>query len=925
MEELIYTGEHLLPGKIGHFLLLLGFVSILFSAFSYFKSTKSEDKQWISLGRFGFLLHGIGIFGVIAMLFYVMGNQMYEYYYAFEHVSDDLPMRYIVSAFWEGQEGSFLLWSVWHVILGAIVIYNGGKWESRVIFTLLLIQAFILSMILGLHIGFGEYIYKIGSNPTLLLRDTMQAPIFNNAEYLSLITGTGLNPLLQNYWMTIHPPVLFLGFASTSLPFAYAVAALWSKSYHDVLGPMLKWGLFSGAFLGIGILMGGAWAYEALSFGGYWAWDPVENMSLVPWLILIAGIHTNVIAKSTGFSIRSTLIFYLLTFVLIVYSTFLTRSGILGETSAHAFTEMGLEWQLVAFVLFFLLLGMILLAINNKTIPSKPKEESIYSREFWMFIGAIVLFFSGAIIATSSSLPVFNKIITYFNPEYVGRVITEPIPHYNKYQIWVSVFITILSGATLFFRYRADKWSASNRNRFLVAFGVCILLASLLTYLMSFWISYFEYRYAILSWSCVFGMLMAIWYFFTEGKANLKLAASAFSHFGFAIMVLGTVTSGLNTRIVSKNPFAMQGLVKDESMSKVVTLLKGVPLYVNDYWLTYERDSVEGRFRYFDVKFEKFKDSVLVESFSLQPNVQYDNKFKKVAASNPDTKHYWNRDIFTNIASLPRSQMDVELAKELEESLEYVSYTPSLGDTIFTSSKYGVIKNVVINPSKTDSFNLGVGLEIEFKSLDSEEVYTVMPSVALKENMIYEMPEVINPFNLKINVQDTFFESIFTNDADLDYVKYVVKENEPFIFKNFELKLNGFKKEVENPNYSEVENDIAVSADVSVRINNEDVSMDPVYIIRDNKPFSIKDYHANSGLHIRFQHIDPGTQSYTFMVAVDKRNFKAIPMEIAEEVPRSDLIIFEAKEFPGINLFWYGSISMMLGFLFALIRRYSQN
>jgi cytochrome c-type biogenesis protein CcmF len=128
----------------------------------------------------------------------------------------------------------------------------------------------------------------------------MDAPIFSNADYLNLIKGTGLNPLLQNYWMTIHPPTLFLGFASTSIPFAFAMAGFMHKDHKGWLKPVLPWALFSGMILGTGILMGGAWAYEALSFGGYWAWDPVENMSLVPWLILIAGIHTNLIARNTG-------------------------------------------------------------------------------------------------------------------------------------------------------------------------------------------------------------------------------------------------------------------------------------------------------------------------------------------------------------------------------------------------------------------------------------------------------------------------------------------------------------------------------------------------------------------------------------------------------------------------------------------------
>ena len=115
--------------------------------------------------------------------------------------------------------------------------------------------------------------------------------------------------------------------------------------------------------------MGGAWAYEALTFGGYWAWDPVENMSLVPWLIMVAGVHANLIARSTGRAIKSTFIYYALSFVLILYSTYLTRSGVLGDTSVHAFTEMGLEPQLIFLVLFFLVLSTVLYFLRQKDIP----------------------------------------------------------------------------------------------------------------------------------------------------------------------------------------------------------------------------------------------------------------------------------------------------------------------------------------------------------------------------------------------------------------------------------------------------------------------------------------------------------------------------------------------------------------------------
>ncbi|MFN5986782.1 MAG: cytochrome c biogenesis protein CcsA, partial [Chitinophagaceae bacterium] len=128
-------------------------------------------------------------------------------------------------------------------------------------------------------------------------------------DYLQFIKdGTGLNTTLQNYWMVIHPPVLFLGFASTTVPFAFAVAGLFKKD-NGWMNHVLSWANFSAGILGLGIMMGAAWAYESLNFGGYWAWDPVENASLVPWLVLVAGIHTTMIFRKTGSSVKASYLF----------------------------------------------------------------------------------------------------------------------------------------------------------------------------------------------------------------------------------------------------------------------------------------------------------------------------------------------------------------------------------------------------------------------------------------------------------------------------------------------------------------------------------------------------------------------------------------------------------------------------------------
>jgi cytochrome c-type biogenesis protein CcmF len=294
--------------------------------------------------------------------------------------------------------------------------------------------------------------------------------------------------------MVIHPPILFLGFASTIVPFAFAYAGLTNKE-HSWTKAALPWSLLSVAVLGTGIMMGAAWAYESLTFGGYWAWDPVENASLVPWLVMVAGLHTNLIYRHSGYSLKSTYIFYVLSFILILYSTFLTRSGILGDTSVHAFTGEGMNQQLLAFLSLFVWLpsfvesgkkGKITVAITialiilltfilpetltpglwlvslvgflvaygiqvnrDKSIPAIQREEDIYSREFWMFIGSLVFFLGAVIIISQTSLPVINKA---FNKKMAEA--SDAQFSYNKIQIFIAIIVGTLTAITQYLKYK---------------------------------------------------------------------------------------------------------------------------------------------------------------------------------------------------------------------------------------------------------------------------------------------------------------------------------------------------------------------------------------------------------------------------------------------------------------------------------------
>ena len=469
----------LLVGDLGHLFVIIAFVTALVSALSYFFAARLQKKEdapliqekvrsWKKFARVFFVIHGTSVIGVVVSLFYLIYNHHYEFYYVWNHSANDLPAYYMVSAFWEGQEGSFLLWIFWHVILGFILIKVNKFWEAPMMSVFALVQAFLMSMVLGVVIFGG----KFGSDPFITLWD---AGIVPNAKMVPQ-DGTGLNPLLQNYWMVIHPPTLFLGFALTLIPFAYVIAGLWQGKYREWIRPALPWASVGGAVLGLGILMGGYWAYETLSFGGYWNWDPVENAVYVPWLILIASLHTMIAFKKSNTALKASIILNIATFVLILYSTFLTRSGILGNASVHSFTDLGLSGQLLIYLLTFTVLSIVLAVRHWKHIPTTQKELTTYSKEFWIFIGSLTLCLAGFQVIVSTSLPVFNKIAEGLG--FVSNLAPPEPEHYNKFQIWGGILVAIFSAIGQFLWWQKPD-RKKIRNDLMTSLTLTLLFASL--------------------------------------------------------------------------------------------------------------------------------------------------------------------------------------------------------------------------------------------------------------------------------------------------------------------------------------------------------------------------------------------------------------------------------------------------------------
>ncbi len=940
MSEIQYIGEHLLPGQIGRVLIILSFVASLLAGVAYtFATNRRESEEfegWRRMGRSAFIVHGLSTLGVIALMFYVMWNQYFEYQYAQAHVSEDLPYKYILSAFWEGQEGSFLLWMFWHIFLGFILMARAKSWESPVMTCMSFIQMGIGSMILGLYI----FDIKIGSNPLLLLRDVTNAPIFANAEYVKLIKGTGLNPLLQNYWMTIHPPTLFLGFGALTIPFCYSIAALWTRRFKEGLNVVLPWALFAGAIMGTGILMGGAWAYEALSFGGYWAWDPVENTSLVPWILIVAGIHTNVVAKSTGYSMKSTFIFYILAFIMIVYSTLLTRSGWLGDTSVHAFTEMGLEWQLVIFNVVPLLVGIYFYATRASSIPAPEKEENISSREFWMFIGSLVLLFSALLISFTSSIPIYQKIASAFGTELNITSPLDPVAHYNKYQLWIGVFVSVLSGVASFLRYKEFNWSKFS-TKFFKHVGISFVISLGLTFLLKQWIAANAWQYMVLMFAGLFAIVSNLDYLITFTKGNLKTVGSSLSHMGFGIMIIGILASGLNKEFISQNRFAFEGMLDEERLKKNVILFKGDPLFMNGYEVTYVKDSLWGVNREFEVEYKLMDEKGAVrEKFSVFPNILYDKSFTKIAASNPSTKHYALKDIFSHVAALPPSEMDPELAKEMEDSLKYLSYElipgqwlpiadtlPIIQNDTFKIKRYELLLESVDKTAKNKDYksqkgDISLGLKLKVKDIEANVIHDVKPIIVLRGNMLYTFPQTVNDLFWKFKIPDTIFEQVLKGEEGMNYEPFQFKEGDKINYKNYTITFTGFKKDPKHPDYNPLPEDIAVAAVMKINDGKKDFFANPIYLVRGNMPSNLKDEIEQLGLHFRFSSIDPYTQSVSMSIAQENPTTESsYTVQMAKHVPPTDYIVLEAILFPGINFFWLGTIMALLGLALSMIRR----
>ena len=767
-------------GDIGHLLLISSFVFALLSSISFFYFEHSNYKiRWFAFASTLFYIHSFCIIGAIFLIYYLIFNNQFEYYYVFQHSSNELPIYYKISSFWEGQEGSFLLWIFWNIILGIIFLNKEvNKWNTSILLIISIVQAFLSSMVLGIVF----YDIKIGSSPFILLKDAIYAPIFQINPSFIPENGTGLNPLLQNYWMVIHPPTLFLGFAICLIPFSYAISSLRLSDFNQWLHPAKTWLVISIIVLGIGIMMGAYWAYETLNFGGYWNWDPVENAVYVPWLFLIASLHSIILTKKNINYNKTALILTVLSFILILYSTFLTRSGILGDSSVHSFTDLGLSGQLLLYLFTFIVISTAYFIKQWNIIPHSDKTLEKYSADFWLLIGVFTLLAMSFQVIFPTSIPVYNAIIEFFGGFSNIAPPVEKELFYSNAQIWFASFIAILSGIAQILWWKSKK-SINKRKLFFMPLILTMIFSSIV--IVMYPINKISYMILLsASLFSIFSNGSILLHFIKQGKL---ISSAAVSHIGLAIMLIGILFSSGYSSIVSRN---YTGLVwnsdfPDEVNQNNMLLfvnekrkigdydvnylgkrkeLKNYSGYINENYLEYipvlnkhilkqdfeingsrifENDTVElenKEITYFEIKFTNNNPTVAINEFNLFPKVQTDSNSDMIVFS-PDVKSKALSDLYVHVRTYPDPNQEIKWSEK--DSL-YVK----INQTFFLNDYVSSLERITVKSGDTMS-NRFVA-EAHIKILASNQEYIAKPVYIIEENKVGLIPDIIDDLGIKI-------------------------------------------------------------------------------------------------------------------------------------------------------------------------------
>lgn len=597
---------------VGSVILSLALVFSIISMVMYYLTFKGY-KNTLNYARVFY--HAMAIFVIAAstLLWYYILTHQYQYKYIFSYSNNSLSTGLLLSSFWGGQEGSFMLWLLLTVIIGVILqsyTSKRGDLEPRVMAVFTLATSFLLVMVSPWFKNPFEYIWVTpvfielkSINTQFLSLPFVQNFIFSDQQtgsnfvqmgpdlYAALtqsgiavndfiINGRGLNPQLLNFWMQIHPPILFVGFSMATVPFAFALAALMKDEYKEWISQAFPWTLAGTGILGLGIMLGGYWAYEMLGWGGYWAWDPVENSSLIPWLIGVAAIHTMLVQKRSqqkgegiGRYAKTNLILSILVYVLVLYSTFLTRSGVLGDASVHSFVDPGMLVYLflIIFISSFALLGFGMIVFRWKSLNQQaPQDEGLLSRELALFTAAVVLCASALIVFVGTSSPLFGQSVD--------------VSFYNEMHIPLAIIVGLLNGISLIL-----KWKNTSTKDLINGSLRALTISLIITVLIVLFGGVTDIMMILLSFAAAFALVVNAEIAINIIRKNLKMLGAYLAHIGLAIFILGVIGSAAH------------------STEKTIDLVKGKPVEAFGYQMVFTGyEPIENGTKYaFKIKLNK--------------------------------------------------------------------------------------------------------------------------------------------------------------------------------------------------------------------------------------------------------------------------------------------------------------------------------
>ncbi|HMB41901.1 MAG TPA: cytochrome c biogenesis protein CcsA [Balneolaceae bacterium] len=657
---------------IGNALLSGAFIVSILALITYAVASNSENRRIQRLSHLLWGVKGLFIFGSSVALIWLIMTHQFQYYYVWNYTSLDLETKYLFSAFYGGQEGSFMLWTFFGFLVGlGLIFWTRKPYKAPVMFVMALTQMFLLSMIVGWDLGFSN----LGASPFRTIAQEMpNAPFIQANPGFTPADGSGLNDLLKSPWMMIHPPIIFVGFAMMTVPFAFAIASLWTKTYHEWIRPALPWTLAANVSLLTAIFLGGYWAYVTLSFGGYWAWDPVENASLVPWLIGTAGIHAMIIQRHSKRAHKASLFFAILAYISIIYQTFLTRSGVLADQSVHSFVDLGLYNQLLAFILTVTILGIGFYLYRYRELPSPENESKFLSREFMTFAGAMLLFILGFVIIIGTSSPILGRL-------FVENPTPPDIQFYNN---WSMPIVMVMGVATVIGQYLF--WQKHNWESLAGAMVMPLLATSIATILTIIFGEVRNLYYMVYIFTAWFTIIGNSFVMLSLLRKNPKLIGGSLTHIGFGALLIGIIASSVyteplldqqtanyNKSVEAGDVFDEEGFQITQGVEMFELELNRPKLINNRYMMTYEgydlsdtprpgQQSYRLRFEPIDGGKPFYLDPVVYPMLTSSgpDNIQW--------SVDPDVRTGWMSDIYIYVAGSKYVEKKNEEVEEAAQS-----------------------------------------------------------------------------------------------------------------------------------------------------------------------------------------------------------------------------------------------------------------